>query len=85
MGIVIAYLSFALATAIVAWWYLFWPAVRQARSFGVRNDITRSPIMSSIVFIIINTVFAPMVIFIVFIPDWFASARDGLTKAIYED
>jgi hypothetical protein len=85
MGIIIAYLSFCLATSLVAWGYLFWPTVRQARSLGVRNDITRSPYLSSIVYIILCTLFAPILIFIIFIPDWFASAREGITKSIYED
>jgi hypothetical protein len=85
MGIIIAYASFCLATALVAWWYMFWPAVKQARSFGVRNDITRSPWLSSVVYIILTSVFAPLVIFVIFIPDWYAAAVEGLTKAIYED
>lgn len=83
--IIIAYFALAVATSIVSWLFMFWPLVREAISAGVNNDITRSPYLSSIVFIAINTIFAPVVLLIVFIPSMFESARAGMQRAINED
>lgn len=79
------YLACALATGFVSWRYLFWPIVKEARAIGINNDITRSPYLSSVVFIIINTVFAPIVTLIVFVPSFFESAKLGMIKSITEE
>ena len=81
---IIVYISMALATSLVCWWYLFWPAVRDAQLDEIENDITRSPYLSSIVFVIINTILAPLVIFAIFVPSAFEGAKQGITKAIRE-
>jgi hypothetical protein len=83
--IIIVYFSLALATSIVSWWFMFRPLVKEAIDAGVNNDITRSPKLSSLVFIIINTIMAPIILPIVFIPSMFESARAGMRRAINED
>lgn len=83
--IIIAYFAIAIATSIVSWLFMFWPLVREAISAGVINDITKSPYLSSLVFITINIIFAPIVVLVVFIPSMFESARAGMRRAINED
>jgi hypothetical protein len=83
--IIIVYFSIALATSIVSWWFMFRPLVREAIQAGVINDITRSPKLSSVVFILLNTLMAPIILPIVFIPSMFESARAGMRRAINED
>lgn len=85
LELLFAYLAAALATGIVSWRYIFWPLVKEARSIGIDNDITRSPYLSSVVFIIINTIFAPIVTVIIFIPSFFEAAKLGMLKSISEE
>lgn len=85
LELLFAYLAAALATGLVSWRYIFWPLVKQAREIGVNNDITRSPYLSSFVFIIINTLFAPIVTVIIFVPSFFEAAKLGMLKSLTEE
>lgn len=79
------YLAFALATAFVSWLYLFWPCVRLAREFGINNEITQSPVLTSIVWFIINTGLAPLTFFIVLIPSFHQAALEGVRRSVFDD
>jgi len=85
LELLFAYLAAALATGIVSWRYIFWPLVKEARGLGINNDITRAPYLSSLVFIIINTIFAPIVTVIIFVPSFFEAAKLGMLKSISEE
>jgi len=85
LELLFAYLAAALATGIVSWRYIFWPLVREARALGINNDITRSPYLSSFVFVIINTFFAPIVTVIIFVPSFFEAAKLGMIKSLSEE
>ena len=76
------YLAFALATAFSASYELFWPLVKKAQAAGVENEITQSPVLSTTVFFIIQTIFAPLVILIIFIPPFYLAMSNGLEKEI---
>lgn len=80
-----AYLAAALATGIVSWRYIFWPLVKEAIAMEIKNDITRSPYLSSVVFIIINTIFAPIVTVVIFVPSFFEAAKLGILKSLTEE
>lgn len=60
MDWLVVYLVFALSTAICVWLFYYLPIVRAARASGVSNSFTNSPILSSIVYIIISVFIAPM-------------------------
>jgi len=55
-----------------------------AKQQGIVNPFTEQPLLSSLVFFIINALFAPVIIFVLFIPRMFEQASLGINKAIRE-
>lgn len=53
------YLVFALTTSICCWLFYYVPLVEEAKRLGIVNTFTRSPILSSAVYILISIVLAP--------------------------
>jgi hypothetical protein len=56
------YLLFALSTAIAACYLWFWPLVQQAKIAGVENSFTQYPKISTIVYVLVSTVVAPLLV-----------------------
>lgn len=85
MGLIEYYLIFALATGIACWYEFYWPVMQEARTAGVINVVTSNPLLSSVVYIVMSTIIAPVLI----IP--FLSTRkselfkEGLRKSIFEE
>jgi hypothetical protein len=84
MGAFELYLIFCLATSLTLIYELFWPIIALARRDGIDNDFTKSPLLSLFIFFVVNTVFAPLVIWLLIFPSLFASAFLGITKAVRE-
>lgn len=61
MDWLIIYVVFALTTSICAWLFYYMPIVREARQRSINNSFTNSPILSSIVYIVISTFIAPTI------------------------
>lgn len=59
MDWLIFYTVFALTTSICAWLFYYIPLVAEARQRGVSNTFTNSPVLSSIVYIVISSFIAP--------------------------
>lgn len=59
MDAITIYLVFAITTGICCWIFFYVPVVREAKSLGVVNSFTRSPIISSMVYIVISILVAP--------------------------
>jgi hypothetical protein len=58
--------------------------MRGAKQQGIVNPFTEQPLLSSLVFFIINALFAPVIIFVLFVPKMFEQASLGINKAIRE-
>lgn len=56
------YLLFAFSTSITACIFWFWPLVQQAREAGVTNTFTEYPKTSTVVYVLISTVVAPLLL-----------------------
>ncbi len=56
------YLLFALSTAITACYLWFWPMVQQARVAGIQNSFTEYPKISTLVYILVSAVVAPLLV-----------------------
>jgi len=59
MDWLIIYLVFAISTSICAWLFYFMPLVKEAKQKNIINTFTNSPVLSSVVYIIISTLIAP--------------------------
>lgn len=64
MEALIIYTVFAITTGICSWLFYYRPVLQEARELCVNNSFTRSPILSSFVYMTISMLIAP----IVFIP-----------------
>ncbi len=62
MELISYYLLFALSTAIAACYLWFWPMVQQAKTAGVENSFTEYPKLSTLVYILVSTVVAPLLV-----------------------
>jgi hypothetical protein len=68
MEALIIYTVFAITTGICSWLFYYRPVLQEARELRVDNSFTRSPILSSFVYMIISTLIAPMVFIPLFNP-----------------
>lgn len=84
MGLIEYYIIFALATAIACWYEFYWPVMQEARSQGIENVTTNNPVLSSIVYIIISTIIAPVLIIPFLSTEKSELFRNGLRRGIFE-
>ena len=56
------YLLFALSTSITACYFWFWPLVQQARREQISNTFSQYPKTSTVVYIVVSTVAAPLLV-----------------------
>ncbi|NDG29563.1 hypothetical protein EB118_05640 [bacterium] len=66
MDWLIVYIVFALTTSICAWIFYYIPAVHEAKTKNIDNSFTRSPFISSVVYIVISTFIAPTIFIALF-------------------
>lgn len=81
MDWLVAYAVFALSTAICVWLFYYLPVVRAARASSISNTFTNSPILSSIVYLVISIVIAPML----FIPLFNNTKGELFRQALKEE
>lgn len=62
MDALVVYLIFAITTAICTWLFYYAPVLAEAKRMGIVNSFTNSPIISSLVYIVISTFIAPSLI-----------------------
>jgi uncharacterized membrane protein YdjX (TVP38/TMEM64 family) len=62
MELISYYLLFALSTAIAACYLWFWPMVQQAKAQGIQNSFTEYPVLSTVVYVLISTIVAPLLV-----------------------
>lgn len=82
MGLIEYYLIFALATSLSTWYEFFWPALLEAKQQGIYNEFTEYPTLSSIIYIIISTVTAPVLVVTMLSSAKAEQFRNGLRQAI---
>jgi uncharacterized membrane protein YdjX (TVP38/TMEM64 family) len=56
------YLLFAFSTSITACIFWFWPLVQQAQASGVENTFTEYPKISTVLYVLVSTLVAPLLI-----------------------
>ena len=60
------YLVFAVTTGICCWLFFYVPIVHEARRLNIDNTFTRSPIISSLTYIVLSILIAPSVFIPIF-------------------
>lgn len=60
------YALFALSISLAATYLWFWPVLQTAKSQGIKNAFTGYPILSTIIYVMLSTVVAPILVFPMF-------------------
>lgn len=84
MGLIEYYIIFALTTGISCWFVFYWPVMREAKALGIENVTTQNPLLSSIVYIVISTIIAPVLIIPFLSNKRSEQFKEGLRKGIFE-
>ena len=82
MSVLEFYILFCITTSITSILDIFWPVISLAKKDGVKNEVTESPVFSTIVFFLINTIIAPLLFFVIIVPSLNEQATRGLSKAL---
>lgn len=82
MGLIEYYLLFAFSTSITACYLWYWPLLKRAKSQNIKNSFTDNPILSSLIYVIISAVIAPVLLFPLLSNDMAEKFESGLSKEI---
>lgn len=82
MSVLEFYILFCITTSITSILDIFWPVISLAKKDGIKNEVTESPVFSTIVFFLINTIIAPLLFFVIIVPSLNEQATRGLSKAL---
>lgn len=82
MSVLEFYILFCITTSITSILDIFWPVISLAKKDGIKNEVTESPVFSTIVFFVINTIIAPLLFFVIIVPSLNEQATRGLSKAL---
>jgi hypothetical protein len=76
------YLLFALSIAISACYFWFWPLLQTARNSGIENSFTQYPKISTVVYILVSALVAPLLIPPMFSQEMALRFEEGLKREI---
>ena len=76
------YLLFAFSTSITACIFWFWPLVQQARKSDIENTFTKYPKTSVVVYVLVSTVVAPLLVLPMFSERMAQQFSSGLAREI---
>ncbi len=60
------YLLFAFSISLSACYFWFWPVLKEAKATGINNSFTQYPVLSTIIYILISVIVAPILLFPMF-------------------
>lgn len=76
------YLLFAFSISISACYFWFIPLLREAKSSDISNSFTEYPKLSTVVYVLVSALVAPMLLFPMFSSEMAGKFEDGLRKEI---
>lgn len=82
MGLIEGYLLFAFSTSIAACYLWYWPLLRKAKLQNINNSFTDNPILSTVIYVFISAIIAPILLMPLFSNDMAEKFERGLSKEI---
>lgn len=76
------YALFAFSTSITACIFWFWPLVQQARQAGITNTFTQNPKTSTVIYVLISALVAPLLLPPMFSENMAQKFSSGLAREI---
>lgn len=84
MELIAYYIIFCLATSITCCLMFYWPVIVEARQLNIDNEFTRYPVLSTVIYLVITTIVAPL-LFLPLVSETKAELfKKGLRKSIIE-
>ena len=74
------YILFAFSVSLTACYFWFWPLLQKAKASKVKNSFTEYPILSTVIYILISTVVAPLLVFPILNSNMAIRFETGLKK-----
>lgn len=68
MGLIGYYLLFALSASLTSCYVWYWPIIQKARAQNIVNTLTLNPVLGLVVYIVITTIAAPMIVMPLLVP-----------------
>lgn len=76
------YALFAFSTSITACIFWFWPLMQQARETGVQNTFTEYPKTSTVIYVLVSSLVAPLLLPPMFSEQMAKKFSSGLAREI---
>lgn len=57
------YVLFAFSISISACYFWFWPVLQDAKQLQIKNSFTEYPVLSTIIYILVSAIVAPLILF----------------------
>jgi hypothetical protein len=82
MGLIEYYVLFAFSTSLTVCYLWFWPLLAKARLQNITNSFTGYPILSTLIYILISALIAPVLVLPLLSNDMAEKFERGLSKEI---
>lgn len=82
MDLIGYYLLFAFSTSLTACYVWFWPILQQAQTRGISNALTRAPVLSIFIYILVTALIAPVIVLPLLVPKMGDSFARGLEREL---
>lgn len=76
------YALFAFSTSITACIFWFWPLMQQAREAGIQNTFTEYPKTSTVIYVLVSSIVAPLLLPPMFSEEMAKKFSSGLAREI---
>lgn len=76
------YLLFAFSISISACYFWFSPLVKEAQQSQISNSFTQYPKLSTVVYVLVSAIVAPLLVFPMFSSEMAGRFEEGLRKEI---
>ena len=76
------YALFAFSTSITACIFWFWPLMQQAREAGIQNTFTEYPKTSTVIYVLVSSIVAPLLLPPMFSEQMAKKFSSGLAREI---
>jgi hypothetical protein len=82
MDLIGYYLLFAFSTSLTACYVWFWPLLQKAMAQGVKNALTKAPILGVFIYILVTALIAPVIVLPILVPKMGENFARGLEREL---
>jgi hypothetical protein len=80
-----SYFIFVVATSVTSWYFFFWRLVQFAKKKGIKSALTENALVSSLVYIGLGLIIAPVTFIILIVPSFSENYMRGIYSVICDE